>query len=231
MHVRFLAALAVIALAACWSGGTSRSDQGRSIASEAGLPSEVGEVFSLALEGTKATYTLTYSTTDKSGASVQISVAQRPPDRRVDVFGADGTIESTFRVGTTAYQCTKTTSWACGTLTSKDASASPSDPLNADAVAAAVDKFRQRASDYDFRVDRRTVAGTDARCLVTTRKAGHDQDPSLGTSATMCVSPEGAVLSVEVPTGAYAATGYSTMVSADAFSLPAPADQAPSASS
>lgn len=161
---------------------------------------------------------------------MQISVAQRPPDRRVDVFGADGTIESTFRVGASAYQCTKTTSWACGTLT-QQASGGPGEPLSDDTVAAAIDRFRERAGDYDFRVDRRTIAGADARCLVTTRKAGHEQDPSLGTSATMCVSPEGAVLAVDVPTGGYAATGYSTTVGADVFTLPAPADRAPSASS
>ena len=231
MFRRSVAALAAVALAACGSSGTSRGDQARSIASAAGLSSDVAEVLALALEGTNATYTLTYSTVDTSGASVQISVAQRPPDRRVDVFSSDGTIESTFRVGAVAYQCTKTTGWTCGTLSNREASAGPGDPLSADAVATAVDRFRQRTNDYDFRVDRRTVAGADARCLVTTRKSGHDADPSLGTSAAMCVSPEGAILSVEVPTGSYAATGYSTTVDAGVFSLPAAADQASSASS
>jgi len=234
-RVGFIAVASVLLLA-CGGGGPSRADQGKSIASDAGLGADVADLFALALQGPSATYTLTYSTKDTAGAATQLTVTQRPPDRRVDVFAADGTIESTFRLGSVAYQCTKESrgvgapdpkspTWVCGRIGGAiGGAAGATDPLSGDSVKAAIDAFKARAADYDFRVEHRTIVGIDASCLITTRKAGHDQDPALGASATLCVAPDGAVLSVEVPTGAYAATAYSTTVDANTLELPAPAD-------
>ena len=228
----------LLLLAACSSSGPSRADQGRSIASDAGLSADVADVFALALEGPSATYTLTYATKDSAGSPTQLTVTQRPPDRRVDVFASDGTIESTFRLGTVAYQCTKagtdasTATWVCGTIAGAvGGTPGATDPVSDDAVRAAIDAFKARATDYDFRVEHRSIVGVDARCLVTTRKAGHDSDASLGASATMCLAPNGAVLSVEVPTGSFSATAYSTAVDTSTLELPAPPDGAASAAS
>jgi hypothetical protein len=58
--------------------------------------------------------------------------------------------------------------------------------------------------------------------LTTTRKPGREQNSSLGAAATLCLSPEGAVVLVEVPSGSIRATTYSTVIPNDAFTLPAP---------
>ena len=66
------------------------------------------------------------------------------------------------------------------------------------------------------------IANVKATCLLTSRKAGHDQDPSLGASATLCLSREGAILSAEVPSGTLTASSYATTIPDDALTLPAP---------
>jgi hypothetical protein len=213
-------------LAACGSSGSSRSDQGRSIASGAGLPKDVADVFALALNAASATFTVSYASTDASGSATQITITQQPPNRRLDVIQADGTVESTFRTVSISYQCTKSPDWSCGTL-GRASDGDLGDPLGADVVAGALTKLRDQAEDYDFHTDQRRLVGVDARCLVTTLKAGHDSQASLGASGTLCVSPEGAVLLVDVPTGKLTATDYSTSVATDAFHLPAIPDQTP----
>src|SRR5205807_7062333 len=55
-----------------------------------------------------------------------------------------------------------------------------------------------------------------ATCLVTSRKAGHDQDPSLGASATLCLSAQGAILRAETAAGTLSAASYSTDIPGDA---------------
>jgi len=77
------------------------------------------------------------------------------------------------------------------------------------------------SADYDFRVEQRSVANANATCLVTNRKPGHDQDPTLGASATLCLSAEGVPLLVQTPTGSVTAVEYSTTVPDNAFDLPA----------
>jgi hypothetical protein len=230
-RARVFAVAALVLVAACSSAGPARADEGRSIASAAGLSADVAQRFALALQGPTATYTLTYATTDAGGKPTQLTVTQQPPDRRVDVFAADGTIESTFRLGSIAYQCTKTPvasgqgAWVCGTIAGAAGNAAgATDPLRPHTVRAAVDAFKARAADYEFRVEARTIVGVAASCLVTSRKPGHDADPSLGASATLCLAPDGAVLSVEVPTGSFTATAYSSSVDVSTLELPAPPD-------
>lgn len=233
----FVAALtlAPVATAACSSSGPSRADQGRSIASAAGLSADVGDVFALVLQGASATYTATYATKDSAGNDLQVTVAQRPPDRRVDAFTADGTIESTFRLGAVAYQCTKPSGagapWTCGALaTDTGAGGSGTDPLAPDAVASAVDTFRQRANDFDFRVEHRPIAGIDARCLVITPRSAAAQSSAASSSTSLCVAPDGGLLAVDKPSGSFSATAYSTTVDASSLQLPASPDGPASAS-
>ncbi len=225
-----------MASGACSSGAPTRAGQGRSIASAAGLSDDVGEVFALALQGASATYTVTYITKDSAGNDVQLTVTQRPPDRRVDDFAPDGTIESTFRLGPVAYQCTKPpgadSSWTCGALATDTSGGSSADPLSPDTLRAAIDNFSRRAADFDFRVEHRTIIGIDARCLVTTRKGTNSPSTASSStassasadSATMCVAPDGGLLAVEVPSGSFSATAYSTTVDDRSLQLPASPD-------
>jgi len=159
-------------------------------------------------------------TTDAAGNKLQVTTTQRPPDVRVDTFHADGTIDSTLALEGHRYQCTMAANqWQCGDL--GISSSNNDEVFGATAVQLAIDRFKQRAADYDFRVEDRTIANVKATCLLTTRKAGHDQDPSLGTSATLCLSPDGAILSADVPSGKLTASSYTTTIPDDALRLPA----------
>lgn len=211
----------VLALAACGGKSASKADQGRSIADAAGLPKDVADFFALAATGTQATYQAVLATTDSAGNKVQITTTQRPPDVRVDTFHADGTIDATLALQGHRYQCTMAQNqWQCGDL--GVSSSNGDDVFGPTAVQVAIDRFKQRAADYDFRVEARTIASVNGTCLVTTRKPGHDQDPSLGASATLCLSPEGAILHAETPAGTLTASAYTTSIPEGVLQLPAP---------
>lgn len=216
----------VLGVAACGGQAPTKADQGRSIAEQAGLAPDVASFFSLAASGANATYRATVDTKDANGNPLQVTTTRRPPDTRLDTFHADGTVDSTISVDGRSYQCTMAANhWDCGEL-----GVSPSTSVqvfNPTAVQSAIDRFRQRANDYDFRVEDRQVAGISARCLITTRKPGHDQDPSLGASATLCLSRDGVVVLVDVPSGSITATAYTPTIPEDAFTLPAPLTPTP----
>ena len=210
----------VLALGACGSSSPTKADQGRSIAEEAGLPADVADFFAQASGGTRAPYRVTLTTTDTAGKPLHVTTTERPPDERVDTFHADGTIDASITTQGHHYQCTMAANhWDCGDLGT--ASTSSGQIFGATAVQLAIDRFRQRAGDYDFRVEPRAIAGASAKCLVTTRKPGHEQDPTVGASATLCLSPEGAVVLAETPSGTLTATAYTTAIPPDAFALPA----------
>jgi hypothetical protein len=216
----FAVILGAMATTACGGHSTTKADQGRSIAEQAGLAPEVASFFALAASGATATYRSTVQTTESNGNPLQVTTTERPPDSRFDAFHADGTIDSTIAVGGHSYQCTMAANhWDCGEL--GVAGSTTGQVFSPSVVQGAIDKFRERASDYDFRVEDRQLVGVKARCLITTRKPGHDQDSSLGATATLCLSPEGAILLVETPSGSLTATSYSTTIPDDAFKLPA----------
>ena len=214
-------AIILVALAACGSHSESKADQGRSIAGAAGLPKDVADFFALAAAGTEATYRVSLDTTDSAGQQLQVTTTQRPPDVRVDTFHADGTIDASLALKGHHYQCTMAAGqWQCGDL--GVSSSASGEVFGVTAVQLAIDRFKARAADYDFRVERRIIVNEQATCLLTTRKPGHDQDPSLGTAATLCLSPQGAILSAEVPSGSLTASSYTTTIPDDALTLPAP---------
>jgi hypothetical protein len=218
---RLAVVVALVALGACSGHRQNTSDQGRSIAGQAGLAPDVADFFALTAQGPHAAYRSTLSTTDTGGKPVQLTTTQRPPDLRIDTFHSDGTIDSTITVGGQSYQCTMAANhWDCGAL-----GLSPSSTpgvFSPTVVQAAIDTFKQRAADYDFRVESRPIAGVTARCLITTLKSGHASDSTLGASGTLCLSPEGAIVLIETPAGTVTATEYTTTIPADAFNLPAP---------
>jgi hypothetical protein len=206
-------------VSACGGGGGSASDQGRSIADAAGLPKDVGDFFSLATTGLNATYRVTLDTVDTAGKPVQVTTTQRPPDVRFDAFHADGSVDSTIATGGQRFQCAMTNNtWQCGELGATDPIGEVFDPKT---VTDAVTKLQQQADVYDFRTEPRTIAGVSARCLVTTPKPTAASGSGAPQSATMCLSPEGAILLVDVPTGTITASSYSTTIPDDAFTLPA----------
>jgi hypothetical protein len=209
--------LATATLHAC-SDSPTRTDQARQIASSAGLAADVADFVATATAGGDGVYAVTYHTTAADGSAQQITVTQQPPDRRVDIYLADGTIDSTIRTRGTSYQCTKGQAWTCAALA--DQTTEPDGILDQKTVNAAIEQLTARANDYDFRVEPRTMLGVAARCLVTTLKPGHDA-PSLGASATLCLAPSGAQLLVDVPRGKLEATDYTTSIPQGVFDLPA----------
>ena len=212
--------LGALCVGACSGHTATRADQGRSVAEQAGLPKDVADFFALATGAGDATYTLTVTTTDATGKPVQITTTQKPPDRRVDVFNADGTIDTTIATRGQNVQCTKTgDAWQCGPL--GPTPVAPAGVFDPQTLTSAIDGFKARAADYDFAVQARTVAATPATCLVTTRKPGHENDATLGASGTLCLSSQGVPLSVEVPSGSVTATSYRTDVAPNAFDPPA----------
>ncbi|MEY2463032.1 MAG: hypothetical protein QOH64_1170 [Acidimicrobiaceae bacterium] len=218
------ALLVVITLAACGSSGPDRAGQGRAIAEGAGLPKDVADFFAAAAAPAASAFRVAYDSNDQQGKPSQLTLTQKPPQRRVDVFHPDGSIDSTIATGGRSYQCTMTGStWECGALGTDPAPQLAGGVFDPDAVRKATEAFRQRAADYDFRVETRTVAGAQARCLVTTRKPGAASDASQGATATLCLSAEGAQLLAETPTGRFEAKEYTTTIPTDAFDLPAPA--------
>lgn len=220
LAVLVLAGLAALTGGGCGGGGPSASDQGRSIAETAGLPKDVADFFALATTGLTATYRVTRQTTDTSGQPLQLTTTQRPPDTRFDAFHSDGSVDSTIATGGRSYQCTmQAMHWDCGELGTSASSSGQA--FDADTVKHAIDAFKARTADYDFRTETRTIANVTAHCLVTTRKPGHESNSALGATATLCLSPEGVILSVEIPTGSLTATEYSTTIPDDAFNLPA----------
>lgn len=80
----------------------------------------------------------------------------------------------------------------------------PSDPGPFDeaAVARLVERLKASRADYTFDVEDRRMLGVTARCLVTAPRHGE------GTTGTLCVSPEGALLLAEGATGELRATEY-----------------------
>ena len=220
---RLLVIAVLLAVGACSSAGQTKADQGRSIAEGAGLPKDVADFFASATAPPSAAYRVSYDVADQQGKSSQVTLTQMPPKRRVDVFHADGTIDSTIASGGRSYQCTKTgATWQCGDLGTDPSRELANGVLDTDALRAAADRLRERAADFDFRIETRTIAGASARCLVTTRKPEAASDPSLGASGTLCLSAEGALLLGETPTGRFEAKEYTTDIPADAFDLPAP---------
>jgi hypothetical protein len=219
------AALAVLLGAATAAGcgddeptpGGARADQVREAVAEAGLPDDVRDFLVLAVGSADATYRVTYQIDDGTGVR-EVTVAQDPPNHRLDVMNTDGSADSTIRLDDEVHQCHRDGgAWECGRV---DVVPPGGGAFDEEALAERAAALADRADDYEFSVESRQLAGVDASCLVTTLAEGHPADPALGEAGTLCVSPEGAVLLVESGGTRQAATAYSTELPDDAFLLP-----------
>jgi hypothetical protein len=66
------------------------------------------------------------------------------------------------------------------------------------------------------------VAGIDARCLVTERKASAEPDPALGERGLLCIADSGAAVTIDQPGQALTAVAYEEKADERAFALPGP---------
>jgi hypothetical protein len=241
-----LAVGAVVAtITACGGGGDAlagrarqaarvRADQARAAAAQAGLPGPVQQFVATAAGSSGQRYTVSY---DLGGTPSQTAtLVQRPPFRRFELAdtapGAAGTSAPSSGPSSAtqvmivnsagSFACRRTDGqWSC---VHDAAAAQATGPLSLDDLASTVNSLSASKDTYDFRVERRRLVGVAATCLVTTRKAGLPPEPAAASTATLCISPQGAPLLVSGGSAPpLQATSYSTTVASSAFTLPAAA--------
>ena len=215
-----LALVLLLGAAACGDDGASPADeraaQARRAAEEAGLDGDVADFLALAARGQAATYQATYPGPERGSTLV---VANRPPDRRVDVLAGDDVVEIRFVLDGQAHECVAGDDGEVDDCTRTDAIVEPPGLFREDALQDLTRSLRDRRDDFTFRVEEREVAGVDARCLVTEVRAGRDR-PELGDRGELCVSPEGVVLLAEQGGETLEASDYTTDLPEGTFTLP-----------
>ena len=190
--------------------GRTRRQQAERLAREAGLPKDVQEFLGLAAGAAAATFSVSYDTADKT-----TTLIQKPPARRVDV--RTGTTTDTFlRLRDGAYSC-KVEDGAPPQCTPADDRGEDPDlgVFAPEVVQRTVQSLSQSRRTHDFAVERRRLAGTSARCLVTTPKLG-------GQADELCVAGDtGAILRIRTADQAVDAARYSERADPALLRLPA----------
>lgn len=212
-------ALAGAAVAGCGDDGVDvaaeRIEQVRAAATEAGLPTKVVDVLALAATGATATFRVTYAGTD--GASIVVS--QQPPDRRIDVVVGKDIVESRVLRHGVGYACAP--AGDAGPLECERKAGS----LRADGAFTpeAIDRFTQQLAvalpELDVTVETRTIADTEATCLISQPKPGTVLDENAPSVDTICLSPQGAQLLVDSAGQRVVATAYGTDVPDGTFDV------------
>ena len=203
--MRRLAVLLLLGLAACGddpSASDARAEQIREAAEAAELPDDVVEALELAARGVDGTFQITYPGED--GASLVFS--QAPPDQRIDVVTGDRVVESrVFRDGV-GYQCAPPADDPVGALDCARSESGLDAPgaFTEEAIEAFADDLIEASRDTPLSVETRTIAETEATCLV----AGPD---------TICLSDEGAQLLLDTAGERLEATSYTTDVPEGTF--------------
>ncbi|MDQ1395960.1 MAG: hypothetical protein QOG64_1219 [Acidimicrobiaceae bacterium] len=196
----------------------ARAAQARAAAGQAGLSAVVQDFVALAAGASGEEFTVTYDLGDQRG-----TVAQRPPDHRLDIVDPDGTDQAFIVNAKGSFACRRPgpaapapAAWSCE---SDSRAAPPLGTFSLDDLTATVNALVASRAAFDTRVESRPVAGTVARCLVTSAKPGAAVEGD-----TLCISAQGVPLLVEGGTNPQLhATGYSRSVRGDPFRLPAPA--------
>lgn len=220
-----LAAVVLLAGAACCSSrngleakaqaaGRQRARQAAQAAREAGLADDVADVIGAAAGATGRTFTVTYDTGDGGRATL----VQDPPRRRFDLAMPGGTIWANLVNEAGSFACEQRSgAWTCLPSTERLADIGP---FAASDLERTIGSLSTAQATFDLRVERRQVAGTEARCLVTERKPSAADDPALGQRGVLCVAPSGAALVIDQPGQALTAVAYEERADAAAFALP-----------
>jgi len=219
--VRRVVVLALIAAAPSCGGGDRtaraarvRAEQARRLTADAGLSPGIQDILARAAGAVGATYTATYRLADGDMAVL----SQAPPRRRIDVI-AGAVTRTRLETGSATYSCLLADRrWSCQRDAGGVAAVGAFTPAD---VERTVDGLVASKSAYTFTTERRRVAGTTARCLITKLIPGGPPDPTRAPLGTLCVAASGAPLVVTGGQGNLQATGYSTVVRAAVFKLPA----------
>lgn len=216
---RALLLLLLVLAGACGGDETAadtRADQVRAAASEAGLRADVVDVLVLAARGVEGTFQVTYPGED--GTSLVVS--QAPPDRRVDVIAGARVAQSrVFRSGV-GYSCTPPDDDPTGALDCERSEGALEAPgaFSADALDTFAADLAASIDEIDLTVETRTIADTQATCLVAVPKAGPTDGTGPGVE-TICLSAEGAQLLVDVAGERLVADAYATEVPEGTFEV------------
>jgi hypothetical protein len=198
--VRRGAAVVVLLCAGCRdepSASDARADQVREVGEDADLPDDVVDVLELAARGAGATFQVTYPGDD--GTAIVIS--QAPPDRRIDVVAGDRVVESRVVRGGIGYHCAPPPDDPAESLecTRSETGLDGPGAFTEEALQSFAEDLAASRDELELRVEARTIAETDATCLI----AGDE---------TICLSDEGAQLLVDVGDERLSATAYTTDV-------------------
>lgn len=185
----------------------ARADQVREAAEDAGLPDDVVDVLALAARGAGGTFQVTYPGTE--GTAVVIS--QEPPDRRVDVVAGERIVRSQVVRGGVGYRCEPPADDPRGELACRRAQSALDVPgtFSEEALETFAEELAASQDDLELTVESRTIAETDATCLVAV--------PDTGRTETICVSDEGAQLLVDAAGERLEASAYATEVPEGTF--------------
>lgn len=196
--------------------GRQRARQAAQVARDAGLSEDIATLVGDAAGAVGQTFTVTYDTGDGGRATL----VQDPPLRRFDVVLPNGTTRTSLVNEAGAFSCEQ----QAGTWTCAPSLDPPPDvgPFSASAMERTIGSLSSAQASFDLRVERREVAGVDARCLVTERKPSAASDPALGERGVLCVAPSGATLVIDQPDQRLTALAYEDRADAGSFALPAP---------
>jgi hypothetical protein len=195
--------------------GDERAEQARDAALDGGLDQQVADFLGLLARGDTATYRVRFPGPTEG---TELIIANRPPDRRVDLLAGGTLIEVRLVTDGEALTCTPGEDDEL-TCERTDALVDPAGVFRDAALDDLSEALAAGAEDYTFEIETLAVAGIDARCLVTRLRAGHES-PERGSSGTICASPEGALLLVDQGTDRLEATEYSTEVDDGTFERP-----------
>jgi hypothetical protein len=216
------AALAcVLAVGACGHGSptsrvaSQRASQARDLGKKAGLPADVQDFLALYATGPERASSVTYAIAGPAGGSIRID--QQPPNRRVDVVTPPrNDVRSSFQLNGKAYACIGAGGgWSCAP--------DPSGNGQVGALAAAdvqrtVDFLKSSRGTFTFAIERRTIVGVVAECLVTTPKRGA---PAGTRPTSLCIASTGTPLLIEGGGEPLTATAFSSHVDPARLKLPA----------
>jgi hypothetical protein len=212
--------MVVITVAACGSEASTvakdRAEQAEDVAKQADLPADVSDFLALIARSATATYQVTYPA--QSGAGTLV-ISQQPPNRRVDETDGRDLISSRITRDGVSYQCTPTAKGARATCQRVGTGVVSDGLFTPEALARTTADLRAAAAEYDFAVTERTIAGAKARCLKATAKPGRTSTSTATIDGTLCVSPQGVVLSVTRAAQVVDATGYTLDVPAGTFDV------------